>query len=91
MFRCSRVLDRIVVYATVKNAEFSLSELISVLKSYDFEVDFADLERSLDRLKVSYTLDVNDAGTYFFRLPLFREYILKSAYDVKLVEEMKGY
>ncbi len=84
-------LDRIIVYATVKKGEFELSELIELLKSYEFEVDFTDLERSLDRLKVSYTLDVNDKGTYFFRLPLFREYVLKSAFEVKLVQEIKGY
>ena len=60
-------LERIVPYATVKNGEFSLRELINVLKTYDFEVDFADLVRSLDRLKVSYILDVANKRTYLRR------------------------
>ena len=84
-------LDRIVVYCTVEKGTFSLSELIALLKTYEFKVDFADLERSLDRFKVSYTLDIDEGGTYFFKLPLFREYILKGNYRVKLVEEIESY
>ncbi len=84
-------LDRIIVYATVKQGEFRLKELIATLQTHDLEVDIVELERGLDRLKVSYTLDVNDEGAYFYRLPLFREYVLKGEHEVKLREEVKGW
>ena len=84
-------LDRIVVYATVKKGEFTLAELIERLKIYGLEVDIADLEKSLDRLKVSYTIRRGDDGVYAFMLPLFRAYILKGDYEVKLRGEVKGY
>jgi len=51
----------------------------------------SQLETSLARLKVSYTIERNEEGVYGFMLPLFREYVLRDDYEVKLVGEVVGF
>ena len=84
-------LDRIIVYATVKEGKFTLKSLLDSLKERGLRVDIAEIEKSLDRLKVSYTIEQNSKGEYLYRVALFREYILRGEYEVKLEGEIEVY
>ena len=87
--RAGRV-DRIIVYAMVEQEKFTLKELVEKFKELGVSVSISEIEKSLSRLKISYIIERDDEGLYGFMLPLFREYILKDDYEVKLVGEVEG-
>jgi len=84
-------LDRIIVYATVKRDFFTLNDLLEKLKNEGLSIDIADLEKSIERLIVSYTIQKTKNRKYSYKVPLFREYILKSEFELKLKEEIAEY
>jgi len=84
-------LDKIIVYSMVEQGSFRLAELVEKLKALGLRVEMSRLETSLARLKVSYTIERNEEGVYGFMLPLFREYVLRDDYEVKLAGEVEGY
>jgi len=84
-------LDKIIVYSMVEQGSFRLAELVERLKVLGLNVEMSRLETSLARLKVSYTIERNEEGVYGFMLPLFREYVLRDDYEVKLAGEVEGY
>ena len=84
-------LDKIIVYSMVEQGSFRLAELVERLKALGLTVEMSRLETSLARLKVSYTIERNEEGLYGFMLPLFREYVLRDDYEVKLAGEVEDY
>jgi len=84
-------LDKIIVYSMVEQGSFRLGELVERLKALGLTVEMSRLETSLARLKVSYTIERNEEGVYGFMLPLFREYVLRDDYEVKLSGEVEGF
>ena len=83
-------IDRIIVYAMVEQEKFTLKELVERLKELGVSIGINEIEKSLSRLKISYIIERDDEGLYGFMLPLFREYVLKDDYEVKLVGEVEG-
>jgi len=84
-------LDKIIVSSMVEQGSFRLGELVERLKVLGLMVEMSRLETSLARLKVSYTIERNEEGIYGFMLPLFREYVLRDDYEVKLAGEVEGF
>ena len=84
-------LDKIIVYSMVEQGSFRLAELVERLKALGLTVEMSRLETSLARLKVSYTIERKEEGVYGFMLPLFREYVLRDDYEVKLAGEVEGF
>ncbi len=84
-------LDKIIVYSMVEQGSFRLKVLLETLKKLGLNVEMSKIENSLARLKVSYTIERDEEGVYGFMLPLFREYVLRDDYEVKLKSEVEGY
>ena len=84
-------LDKIIVYSMVEQGSFRLKVLFEKLKELGLNIEMNKIENSLARLKVSYTIERDEEGVYGFMLPLFREYILRDDYEVKLKSEVEGY
>lgn len=82
-------VDRIIVYAMVEQEKFTLKELIERLKALGVSIGIGKIENSLSRLKISYIIERDNEGLYGFSLPLFREYVLKDDYSVKLMGEIE--
>ena len=84
-------LDRIVVYATVRKDLFDLAELVEILNQHGLKPDGQMMDHSLKRLELGFVLDRNEEGSYFYRVPLFREMILKENPAVRLNVEIDAY
>jgi hypothetical protein len=84
-------LDRIVVYATVEKDQFNLAELVSLLNQQGLKPDSNQIDHSLARLQLGFILGRDNAGNYFYRVPLFREMIIKDNPEVRLKVEVDAY
>ena len=84
-------LDRIVVYATVRKDLFDLAELVEILNQHGLKPDGQMMDHSLKRLELGFVLDRNEEGSYFYRVPLFREMILKENPAVRLNVEIDSF
>jgi hypothetical protein len=84
-------LDRIVVYATVQRDRFDLAELVEILNKHGLKPDGHKMDRSLARLELGFVLGRDEGGSYFYRVPLFREMILKENPAVRLKVEIDAY
>ncbi|MCZ6875782.1 MAG: hypothetical protein O7G88_20005, partial [bacterium] len=84
-------LDRIVVYGTIEKERFDFAELVTLLNQHGLTPDGNALERSLLRLELGFVLGRDDRGNYFYRVPLFRELILKDSPAVKLKVELDSW
>jgi hypothetical protein len=84
-------LDRIVVYATVHKERFDLAELVEIVNQHGLKPDGPKMEHSLARLALGFVLGRDDGGNYFYRVPLFREMIMKEDPAVRLKVELDSY
>jgi hypothetical protein len=84
-------LDRIVVYATVQKGRFTLAELVEILNQCGLKPDGHKMDHSLARLELGFVLGRDDGGNYFYRVPLFREMIMKEDPAVRLKVELDAY
>lgn len=79
--------DRLVVYATVSEGDFSTGELILLLQDKGVKLKIAELERTLSRLEMAFILG-RDKGRWWYRVPLFVEYMLEESPELKLAAEL---
>ncbi|MDM8557405.1 AAA family ATPase [Candidatus Parabeggiatoa sp. HSG14] len=70
-------LDRIIVYATVKNDQFNVEELTNVLETHGCTHTLEQINQSLDRLALSFIIKRESPGHYRYGVPLFRQMLLK--------------
>jgi len=84
-------LDRIVVHATVHKDRFDLAELVEILNQHGLKPDGPKMDHSLARLELGFVLGRDDGGNYFYRVPLFREMIMKEDPAVRLKVELDAY
>jgi predicted AAA+ superfamily ATPase len=82
-------IDKMIVYAMVEQEKFKLKDLVEKLKTLGVNIAMSEIEKSLSRLKIGYIIERDNEGVYGFMLPLFRAYILKDEYEVKLMGELK--
>ncbi len=67
-------LDRIIVYATLAQGQFSLTELWNLLNNLNFDYHPEAVKESLARLELAYILQ-REEEKYSYRVPLFVEMI----------------
>ncbi|RKZ56946.1 MAG: hypothetical protein DRR08_20300, partial [Candidatus Parabeggiatoa sp. nov. 2] len=82
-------LDRIIVYATVKQGEFKLEELMSLLETHGCTYTAEQVKHSLDRLALSFVIKRESQGRYVYSVPLLRERLLEDEVDELLRWELK--
>ncbi len=83
-------MDRIVVYATIAEDRFKLADLAAILGDQGLQFDAPLLNRSLARLELGFVLAKDADGRYFYRVPLFREMVLKDDPQVRLKIELEA-
>jgi WD40 repeat protein len=81
-------LDRSVVYATVEQGLFKLSEVIRVLDEHDCIYTTEQLEQSLQRLELAFIIR-RDKKQYTYCVPLFRDMLLEQELEAWLEQELK--
>ena len=67
-------LDRIIVYATIQQDEFTLAELMDNLDRLHVNYEAEQLRQSLQRLELAFIVG-REQNRYFYRVPLFQRMI----------------
>ena len=83
--------DRLVVYSTIDQEPFDFAALVERLRQHGLTPDGRAIEHSLARLELGFVLGRNDQGRYVYRVPLFRELILRDAPSAKLQVEVESW
>lgn len=81
--------ERLVVYATIEREDFTTADLLEMAKQQNLQLDTKQLEKTLSRLELAFILG-RDKGRWFYRVPLFVEYIKEDAPAAKLEAEIIG-
>ena len=79
--------ERMVVYATIEQQDFSTAELLDMAQQQNLKLDTQQLEKTLSRLELAFILGRNE-GRWFYRVPLFVDYIKEDAPAAKLTTEL---
>ncbi len=82
-------LDRIIVYATIKQGAFQLADLMSLLETHNGTYTAEQVKQSLERLALSFVIKRESSGRYHYSVPLFREMLLEEDVDDLLRWELK--
>ncbi|MDM8564040.1 AAA family ATPase [Candidatus Halobeggiatoa sp. HSG11] len=83
-------LDRIIIYATVKQGQFNKKDIINILNDNQYAYTAEQLNQSLGRLELAYILKY-EKGIYYYCVPLFREMLLEEGVIDELLElELKS-
>ena len=83
--------DRLGVYGTIDSESFDFAALVARLRQHGVRPDGRAIEHSLARLELGFVLGRNDRGRYVYRVPLFRELILRDAPSAKLQVEVDSW
>ena len=83
--------DRLVVYGTIDRAPFDFAALVARLRQHGVTPDGRAIEHSLARLELGFVLGRDDQGRYVYRVPLFRQLILRDAPAAKLQVEVDSW
>jgi hypothetical protein len=81
-------LDRVLVYAAVRDGGFTLEDALRVLNELGLTVEGDRLQRSLRRLELAYVLGRED-GRYVYQVPLFVQRILAQEPEALLGSELR--
>ena len=79
--------ERMVVYATIAMPSFTTGELLELAKHHGVAIDTLVLDRTLSRLELAFVLGRKD-GRWFYRVPLFVDYIAEDSPELKLQAEL---
>jgi hypothetical protein len=83
--------DRPVVYSTIDQEPFDFAALVERLRQHGITPDGRAIEHSLALLELGFVLGRNEQGCYVYRVPLFRELILRDAPSAKLQVEVESW
>jgi WD40 repeat protein len=81
-------LDRIIVYATINQGPFQLSQVMALLDEYHYNYSTEQLMQSLARLELAFIIQRQDHN-YHYCVPLFREWLMTHEVDALLKQEIK--
>ena len=70
-------LERIIVYATIKQGEFHSAELRELLKNIGCTFTVEQIKQSLERLVLSFVIKRESQGRFVYCVPLFRRGLLE--------------
>lgn len=76
--RHERILDRMVMMATVQFDQFSQLDVLAKFKEVGAVVSIEELQMSFERLKLAYVLE-RRSGAFTYPVPLLREYLFDQA------------
>ena len=80
--------ERLVVYGTIAVESFTAGELLAQAEQQGVSVDTLELDRTLSRLELSFILGRKE-GRWFYRVPLFVDYIREDSPELKLKAELQ--
>ena len=80
--------ERMIVYATIEHESFTTADLLQLAKQQGLNVDTQELDRTLSRLELAFIIG-RDSGRWFYRVPLFVDYIREDAPAEKLAAELQ--
>jgi hypothetical protein len=80
-------VDRIIVYAMLRNDSFFLSDVISAIKAHNFDATTEELRLSLQRLNLAFILK-EERNRYAWRVPLFRDRRRLEEPEMQLADEL---
>ena len=83
-------LDRLTVYATVKDETFTQADVLRRLEEHDIPVSPEQLRRTLERLELAFILR-QENRTYSYCVPLFYEQLRQDDPDLLLKNELKAW
>src|SRR5262245_7548922 len=83
--------DRLLVYSSIDQEPFDFAALVERLRQHGIMPDRRAIEHSLARLELGFVLGRNGQGRYVYRVPLFRELILRDAPSAKLQLEVESW
>jgi len=80
--------ERLVVYGTISIDSFTTGELLALAERQGVSVDTLELDQTLARLELSFILGRKE-GRWFYRVPLFVDYIREDSPELKLKAELQ--
>ncbi|MDQ7084410.1 MAG: hypothetical protein Q9M36_05555 [Sulfurovum sp.] len=81
-------IDRVVLYSTIEQNSFDDRDLQETIKKYTLNINSNELDKSLARLRLGYIIKKENDG-YSYRVPIFREWVLKNDIGARLESEVK--
>ena len=85
--KVSNALDRLIVYLTLKEEQFTFEEIVEQLEEIKPDIEIENITKSLKRLVIGYVLS-EEEGVYKRRIPLLKEKIL-SGLETHIKGEIK--
>jgi len=82
-------MDRVIVYATLQQGHFTDTELFELLKAKGVKADSQQIDNSLERLRLGFVIDRDENGQFYYRVPLFREMLLRDDLEARLQSELE--
>ncbi|MEM1178639.1 MAG: AAA family ATPase [Acidobacteriota bacterium] len=79
-------LEKIVVYATVEQNEFTTTTLINTLHDLDIDVEIESLDDTLEKLCIACILRKTGPSRYTYQVPLYRSLMLEDDPHTRLAE-----
>jgi O-acetyl-ADP-ribose deacetylase (regulator of RNase III) len=81
-------LDRIIICATIKKGEFSLTDVMQILNAHNYLYTTEHLNQSLARLELAFIIK-REKNQYRYCVPLFRDMLLEQNVQALLEQEFK--
>lgn len=83
-------LDRLIIYATIRERKFTLFSLLKILENYgDYSLEA--INRSLERLTLGFVIRQDMQQCYTYCVPLFQERLLQENVEELLKWELKKF
>jgi len=80
--------ESMVVYSTIAMESFTTGELLELAEKHGVPLDTLELDRTLSRLELAFVLGRREKR-WFYRVPLFVDYIAEDSPELKLQAELK--
>ncbi len=76
-------INRLIVYLTFKLENFTLSDVVDLIKKQNIEFSIEEIETSLKQLDLSYVLK-KEKNSYSYQVPLLKEFLLEDTDSMEI-------